>query len=91
MYKRQVVKELPDNVTVQVLSELGRSYALYVNGSGLKNLTVEIPPGSYKHEWIDTKTAKVLSGKPLTHHGGALKLSVPEYKNDIALRIKRSD
>lgn len=86
-----VVKELPDNVTVQVLSEPGRAYALYINGSGLKNLTVEIPPGSYRHEWIDTKTAKVLSEKPLTHPGGRVKLSVPEYKDDIALRIKRSD
>ncbi len=86
-----VVKELPDNVTAQVLSEPGRAYALYINGSGLKNLTIEIPPGSYMHEWIDTRVAKMLSAKALTHQGSPLKLPVPEYKDDIALRIKRSD
>jgi hypothetical protein len=88
---RSVVKELPDNITEQVLSEAGRDYALYINGSGLKELTVEIPPGSYKSEWIDTKTANMLSENTLTHSGGRLKLPIPEYKDDIALRIKRSD
>jgi hypothetical protein len=42
-------------------------------------------------EWIDTKTAAILKTESLAHTGGETKLTIPEYTDDVALRIKRSD
>ena len=82
---------MPDNVTAQVLSEPGVAYAVYINGSGLKNLTIELPAGKYKSQWLNTKTAEILKTESLAHTGGRTELNIPEYTDDVALRIKRSD
>jgi hypothetical protein len=53
------------------------------------NLTVELPAGSYTVEWIDTKTGAIAKREKFKHDGGERKLTAPDYKDDIALRIKR--
>ena len=52
-------------------------------------LTVELPAGKYAAEWIDTKTGAIAKREEFKHEGGARKLTAPDYKEDIALRVKR--
>ena len=80
---------LPKGVSVRVLAESGRAYAAYVNGSGLTNLALELPSGRYGAEWTNTKTGRNEKVEPFKHDGGARTLQVPQYKDDIALRIVR--
>ena len=52
-------------------------------------LTVELPAGKYAAEWVDTKTGAIAKREEFKHDGGARKLAAPDYKDDIALRVKR--
>jgi hypothetical protein len=52
-------------------------------------LTVELPAGKYAAEWVDTKTGAVAKHEKFEHNGGTRKLTAPDYKDDIALRVKR--
>jgi hypothetical protein len=52
-------------------------------------IVLELPPGSYSGEWMDTKSGK---STPLRfrHAQGNRKLESPVYKEDIALRLTRA-
>jgi hypothetical protein len=52
-------------------------------------LTVELPAGKYVAEWVDTKTGAIAKREEFKHDGGARKLTAPDHKDDIALRVKR--
>lgn len=78
------------SVTARCLAEEGKAYAIYVRGGTQANLLVELPAGSYKAEWINTKTGKVEASDEFEHAGGKRKLGSPSYSEDIALRIKRA-
>ena len=79
---------VPDGVTVRVLCEPGRQYAVYVMGGTIVELEMEIPKGEYTVEWVDTVSGSVVQRGELEHNGGAAILASPEYTEDIALRIK---
>ncbi len=80
----------PDKTTVRALALKGRAYALYVNGPGLKELKLDLPENNYRIAWIDTLTGKALGRKRVEHGGGELALEAPDYKKDVALRIRRA-
>jgi hypothetical protein len=52
-------------------------------------LAIEIPPGTYRVEWVDTKSGAVARREEFSHNGGARRLSAPDYQDDIALRVLR--
>jgi hypothetical protein len=81
---------LPKGVTARVLAEPGRAYALYVNGNGLAELTLEVPAGEYRAEWVDTRTGRIDKAESLRPDGNSVTLGVPAYTDDIALRIRGS-
>jgi hypothetical protein len=72
---------------VRVLSEPGKSYAVYVRGGEHAVLTFELPAASYVAEWIDTRSCMVIATKQFDHAGGTTTLDSPAYREDIALRI----
>lgn len=74
-------------LTVSVLAEKGRAYAIYVNGDSRVELNVELPAGTYKADWINTKTGTVDITSRFTHAGGKHTFTSPDYTGDIALRI----
>ena len=82
---------VPEGTTARALVEPGRAYAIYVKGDNLQQLTLELPAGPYRAEWIDTKTGDVEASESFTHEGGAKTLAAPAYNEDIALRILRSE
>src|SRR5262249_35250425 len=47
------------HVTARALVESGKAYAIYLRGGNQAELTVELPAGSYRAEWVNTRTGKV--------------------------------
>jgi hypothetical protein len=52
-----------------------------------EQLGLDLPAGSYRAEWTNTKTATVDKKEQFRHPGGLKTLASPEYKEDIALRL----
>ena len=82
---------IPDKATARALVQKGRAYAVYINGGGDAQLQVELPKGKYTAEWINTKTGESDKNETFDHPGGNRTLKSPEYQDDIALRILRSN
>jgi hypothetical protein len=78
---------LPKGVTVRALSRFGQAYAIYINGPGLTELTVELPRGQYKAEWINTQAGDIDKAESFTCARGGHTLRAPAYVDDVALRI----
>lgn len=82
---------VPKNATARGLVESGRAYAIYINGGRKAELVLELPRGQYRAEWVSTKSGEVDKTEMFRHAGGNRGLHSPEYIDDIALRIHRTD
>jgi len=81
---------IPAGGSARALVEPGKAMAIYVRSedAGATTLKVELPAGSWKAAWLDTKTGKFAGESSLT--GGSVQtLTAPAYESDIALRIVR--
>ena len=79
---------IPDKATARALVQAGRSYAIYIKGGNEAKLIVELPKGTYRAEWVNTKTGKVDKTETFQHDNGNRTLSSSKYVDDIALRIR---
>jgi len=82
---------IPAEASARALVERGRAYAIYIKGGRRVDLMLELPSGSYKAEWVNTKTGDAEKAESFSHIGGEMTLSSPRYTEDIALRIRRAD
>jgi hypothetical protein len=73
--------------TVRALVETGRQYALYLRGGVGARLTLALPPGYYRVEWVNTQTGRVEKEGNLTLGAGDVTLDSPAYAEDLALRL----
>jgi hypothetical protein len=78
---------VPKGATARALVQPGRAYAIYVNGNGVRSLSVNLPSGSYETRWVDTKTGNTERAESFEHVGGSRTLDAPAYSDDIALRL----
>lgn len=74
-------------MTVRVLADPGRQYAIYLRGGGGAQIDLDLPKGAYRLEWINTRDGAVLKSEDVNHAGGARSLTSPDYEQDIAARI----
>ncbi len=81
---------IPAKATARALVERGKAYAVYVKGGTKAELVLELPKGTYRAEWIDTKTGEVARREMFQHGGGNRTVASPEYREDIALRLRRA-
>jgi hypothetical protein len=51
-------------------------------------LTLDLPRGNYRAEWVDPVSGKVVAGEDIAHAGGERGLAVPTFAEDMALRVK---
>jgi len=79
---------IPDKATARALVQAGHSYAIYIKGGNKAKLIVELPKGTYRAEWVNTKTGKVDKTETFQHDKGNRTLSSPKYVDDIALKIR---
>ncbi|MBM4034140.1 MAG: hypothetical protein FJ291_20500 [Planctomycetes bacterium] len=82
---------VPPKATARALVEKGRAYAIYLRGGTQANLVLDLPAGTYKAEWLNTRTGSVEKPETLQHAGGQATLASPPYTEDIALRVKRGE
>jgi hypothetical protein len=88
----------PDTRTVKhsagaaarVLSSPGKEYAIYLDGNGPTDLTLELPAGNYSCEWVNVATGEIAQLEKFAHKGGEKVLQSPAFQNGIALRMRRS-
>ena len=91
-----------DEVSVRVLAEPGRQYAIYVHNSRMPRwkdkksintgdfdakLELSVPAGDYRAEWIEPATGKIALAGDKTAANGKVVLQSPRYTQDIALRL----
>jgi hypothetical protein len=87
----------PDTATVKhagatyarVLSNPGKLYAIYLDGSAPADLTLELPPGNYSGEWIDIESGSTAKTELFQHAGGEKVLQAPSFKDGIALQLAK--
>jgi hypothetical protein len=61
---------------------------------GWEGVRAAIPlsvPGRYTAEWWDTRTGTILRRSPVPPRGGSVTLTVPSFRRDIALRLRRAE
>jgi hypothetical protein len=78
----------PEKGNVRVLAETGKQYAVYVQGGTQVTLRVDLPTGSYRADWVDTKTGAAAKTEMFDHAGGERAVESPVYETDIALAIR---
>jgi hypothetical protein len=76
--------------TAHVLSNPGKEYAIYLDGNGPTDLTLDLPSGNYSSEWVNVATGKIAQWEKFTHKSGAKTLESPSFPNGIALRLTRT-
>lgn len=79
---------LPAGATARVLAEPGKAYAVYLRGGSRADLTLSLPAGAYRAEWINTKDGQTIADLSLKSDAGMTALQSPAYQDDIALRIR---
>ena len=99
-----VIRKVSPKLAASSLVEPGKAYAIYFHvplpnkPKSLKShlrddieatTTLDLPTGSYKAEWINTKTGEVDKRETFQHAGGNEQLTSPRFANDVALRVIR--
>ncbi len=82
-----IVTGVPQGTTARALVQPGQAYAIYINGNGVRELSIRLPAGSYNVQWVNTKTGNVEKLESFEHDGGSRNLTAPGYSDDIALRV----
>jgi hypothetical protein len=92
------------NTTVRILAEEGEQYLLYLNNSNADKsfhpesevdkvssyeISMELPAGNYKGEWIDPVTGLRTRFSVRDHKGGAINFKTPPVREDLALKLTR--
>lgn len=97
-----VIRRVSPELSARALVDRGKAYALYLHvplprkpddlerhlRSDIEaTLVLDLPPGRYTAEWINTKTGGTDKTATFDHDGGGKTVSSPRFDNDVALRI----
>ena len=72
-----------------VLSNPRKEYAIYLDGNSPGDVTLDLPPGTYSGEWINTQSGQATEIK-FDHAGADKLLHPPSADNGIALHLVRT-
>ena len=75
--------------TIQVLSEAGQQYAIYVFQKGPFDLELSIPQGTYVVEYVNPVTGESEVRTPVTSDGH-LRLTTPALPEDVGIKISHA-
>jgi hypothetical protein len=76
-------------VVARVLSAPGKQYAIYLDGSGPADVTLDLPPGKYAGGWSNVRTGNLEKAEKFDHGGGDKVLRAPDFSRGIALRLDK--
>ena len=71
--------------------EEGETYVIYFIGSGEPRLYLDIANGKYKIEWFDPRTLQPLEESEVLIENRFLKLAGPGYREDIVVKLIKTD
>ncbi len=80
---------VPDGATARVLAEAGKTYAGYLLDGTQAALRLDLPAGTWRVTWLNTKTGATDHAEEIKHAGGEAALASPAYTEDIAFLVKR--
>jgi len=98
----ETVTRVEPKLSVQCLSQRGRQYAVYLHVplphkpkdvAKLRRddlharVELNLPPGRYNAQWIDTKTGQIVGRRSIESADNSVQLASPQFANDIALRV----
>jgi hypothetical protein len=78
---------VPTGATARALVEAGKAYAIYVKGGAQASLKLDLLPGQYRAQWLNTRTGAIEKSETIKHPGGIATIVSPDYTEDIALRL----
>lgn len=80
----------PGGITAHFLSEPEKVYAGYLAGGTGATLSLALPMGDYRVEWVSPRTGNVLRADRLRSDAtGNATLKSPAYQEDVAVRLVR--
>jgi hypothetical protein len=96
---------IPEEASARLLAEDGRAYALYLHhGQVLRDRlpryvvrtgalratpVLNLPAGNYTARWWHPRDGRIEEPQTFEHPGGPCYLATPEYREDIALELRR--
>jgi hypothetical protein len=79
-----------EGVTAHPLASEHGVYAMYLDGSGPSRITLHLPAGNYRGEWLNTATGETTALTNLKSDGVESTVEAPAFVNGIALRLARA-
>lgn len=83
------------NTSIQGLADDRMTMVIYFDGNDTPGTSalveINLPAGSYRTTWINTKTGGETENNIAGHQGGWVMLNTPLYAGDIALKIVKTD
>jgi hypothetical protein len=76
--------------TARMLSSPNWIYAMYFDGSGPTDVTLDLPPGQYTAVWMNVQTGAIDRSDNFRHAGGNKVLQTPDFNNGIAVRLEKT-
>jgi hypothetical protein len=90
MHPDCTVVEHADGVAAHAMSSSKGVAAIYLDGKGPSRLTLRLPAGDYRGEWINVVTGASIPVTNLKSTGTETVLDAPSFDNGIALRLRRA-
>jgi hypothetical protein len=83
----RIITDATPGVTAHALALPSKAIAIFVKGGGAATrLSLQIPPGTWTVEWVDTRSGGVVRRTNVAG-GKTQALDAPVYETDIALRL----
>jgi hypothetical protein len=76
-------------VATHMLSSAKGEYAMYIDGNGPTDITLNLPGGEYEISWIDVVQGGTKGGEHFHHGGGEKLLKTPPFSNGIAIHLRK--
>ena len=76
-------------IQVRLLSNRKDVFAAYLDGNGPSTLILDLPPGVYRGEWVNTETGATTSIPALTAAQNHTKIATPAFTGGMALQLRR--
>lgn len=74
-------------VEVRMLSDGNSVYAAYLDGKGPARITLDLPAGSYRGEWMNTENGATAAIAEFASKGNPTTLETPAFAAGIAVRL----
>jgi hypothetical protein len=83
-------RSIPDDVTAYGIADPGKTYLVYLVGKARSKLSLNAPDGRYVAEWVSPENGQGVHEEEALAQDGILKLDVPAFSEDLALRLRSS-